>query len=74
MIVGARAPVYKTVIVRNRHTGQLAEVELRPPEAEPLDPGDGGMTYVFKRNEKVLADHPPVLESPGSFIPVPPGE
>jgi hypothetical protein len=35
------------------------------------------MTYVFRRGERVLSDHPAVLTSPGSFIayvPPPPGE
>jgi hypothetical protein len=30
--VGARPPVYKTAIVRNRHMGMLVEVQLHPPE------------------------------------------
>jgi hypothetical protein len=72
--VGARAPVYRTAIVRNRHTGQLDEVELN--EFAPIDPGDEGRWYVFKRGEKVLSDHEAVITSPGSFIPlvVPPGD
>lgn len=73
VIVGARAPVYRTAVVRDRHSGRLVEVDLNP-EAPPLDPGDEGRAYVFKRSEKVISDHEAVLTSPGSFVPVPPGE
>ena len=73
VVVGARAPVYRTAIVRDRHNGKLVEVDLNP-EAPPLDEGDEGTAYVFKKREKVLADHPAVLTSPGSFVRVPPGE
>jgi hypothetical protein len=66
---GARAPVYQTVIVRDNRTGQLAEVPLAPIEAPPIDEGDEGRYYAFRKHEKVEADHPAVLESPGSFIP-----
>jgi hypothetical protein len=66
--VGARAPTYEKAIVRDRHTGQLHEVELNP-ERPPIDPGDEGRWYVFKKGERVLSDHEAVLESPGSFVP-----
>ncbi len=67
--VGARAPVYRTTVVRDRRTGRLAEVDLNP-EAPPLVEGDEGTFYVFKKGEKVLDDHPAVLASPGSFVSV----
>ena len=66
VFVGARAPVYRIAIVRDRHTGKLAEVPLT--EYEPLDPGSEGTSYVFSRGERVLSDHPACLESPGSFV------
>jgi hypothetical protein len=69
VIVGARAPTYRTVYVRNRHTGMVEEVPLAPIEAPPIDEGDPGQTFVFKKHERVEADHPAVRESPGSFIP-----
>ena len=68
VIVGARAPVYRTTIVRDRHTGRLAEVPLAPCEAEPLDPGDEGTAYGFRAGERVLSDHPAVDACPGAFI------
>jgi hypothetical protein len=68
VIVGARAPVYRTVIVRDRKTGQLAEVPLAPIEAPPIDEGDEGRPYVFSKGERVLSDHEAVAASPGSFI------
>ena len=64
VVLGARAPVYRTVIVRDRHTGKLAEVPLAPCEAPPIDEGDEGTTYVFAKGEKVPADHPVVIERP----------
>ncbi len=70
VVVGARSPVYKTALVRNRHTGLVQEVEMQPPEAEPLDPGSTGRSYVFKRGEEVEADHEAVLDAPGEFEPV----
>jgi hypothetical protein len=69
VVVGARPPVYKTATVRNRHTGLLAEVELRPPEADPIDPGLTRRSYVFKAGEEVDADHEAVLDAPGCFRP-----
>jgi hypothetical protein len=66
VIVGARSPTYQTAVVRDRHTGKLAEVPLT--EYPPLDAGSEGMTYVFRRGERVLSDHPACLASPGSFI------
>jgi hypothetical protein len=77
VIVGASAGVARTIVVRNRHSGRLVEVPIPPPESpwlvEPVD----GTTYVFRRAERVLSNHPAVLASPGSFIPylpVPAGE
>jgi hypothetical protein len=69
-VVGARPPIFRTTIVRNRHTGKLVEVPLAPMEAPPLDEGDPGVSYVFKRGEEIPADHPAALASPGSFYPV----
>jgi hypothetical protein len=72
---GARAPTYETKIVRHRISGQLHEVPLNP-ERPPLDPGDEGRWYVFKKGERVLSDHEAVVTSPGSFVPYirPPSE
>lgn len=66
--VGARAPVYRTAIVRDRHTKQLVEVQLH--EAPPLDEGDPGRSYAFAQWQKVSADHEAVLDAPGAFNPV----
>ena len=66
--VGARAPVYRKAIVRDRHTRQLVEVELH--EAEPLDSGDAGRSYAFSRGQKEWADHEAVVDAPGALKPV----
>ena len=63
---GDRAPVYRTAIVRNRHTGQLAEVELN--ELEPIEPGVTGESYAFGKGERVLSDHPAVVAKPDAFV------
>lgn len=68
VVVGARPPEFRKVIVRDRHTGLLAEVELAPSESPPIDEGDEGHTYVFRRGEEVDPDHPAVEASPGSFV------
>jgi hypothetical protein len=67
--VGARPPVYETAIVRDNHTGKLAEVELNP-ERPPIDEGDLGRFYVFSRGEEISADHEAALDAPGCFEPV----
>jgi hypothetical protein len=72
-IEGARPAEWRKVIVRDRKTGRLAEVPL-VGEEDPIDPGDEGTTYVFRKGEKVLSDHPAVVARPGYFIDVPPGE
>jgi hypothetical protein len=64
--VGARAPVYEKAIVRDRRTGKLAEVDLNP-ERPPVDEGDPGRFYVFRRGEEVPADHEAVLAAPECF-------
>jgi hypothetical protein len=64
--VGSRNPVWQTAVVRDRHTGRLAEVPLT--EYPPIDPGSEGDFYTFRRGERVLSDHPAVLEAPGAFI------
>jgi hypothetical protein len=69
VIVGSRAPVYHTHLVRDRHTNRIVEVPLNP-EMPPIDPGDEGTSYVFKRDEEVYDDHPAVLELPHAFVPV----
>jgi len=57
--LGAKPPVFQKAIVRDRHTGQLAEVELN--EYPPIDEGDIGTSYTFKRGEIIRADHPAVV-------------
>jgi hypothetical protein len=72
VVVGARPPEYRTAIVRDRHTGKLAEVTLN--EYPPIDEGDDGMTYVFKKGEQVRADHPAVADCPSAFAEIDPDE
>jgi hypothetical protein len=69
VIVGARAPTYHTQLERNRRTNLIEEVVLNP-ERPPIDPGDEGRTYVFKRDEEVYDDHPAAVQSPHLFVPV----
>jgi hypothetical protein len=66
--VGARPVIYEKRIVRDRHTGKLAEIDIH--ELPPVDPGDEGISYVFKKGEQVHADHPAVLDAPGCFVPI----
>jgi hypothetical protein len=67
VVVGARAPEWRTRIVRDNKTGRLAEVSL-VGEEDPIDPGDPGRTYVFKKGERVLSDHEAVIDCPGMFM------
>jgi hypothetical protein len=57
---------YQRRIVRNRHTGRLEEIDIH--ELPPAKPAVIGPTYAFARGEKVSADHPAVLASPGLFV------
>jgi hypothetical protein len=66
--VGASPIVYEKRIVRDRHTGKLAEIDIH--ELPPADPGDEGIPYVFSKDEEVWSDHPAVLDAPGCFLPV----
>jgi hypothetical protein len=68
VVVGARPIEWKKKIVRDRHTGKLVEIDLH--EADPLDEGSEGISYVFKQDEEVWSDHPAVLDAPGCFLPV----
>ena len=63
IVVGARPIIYRKHIVRDRHTGKLAEIDIHD---EPYaDPGDEGTSYVFRKGEAAEADHPAVLDAPG---------
>ena len=66
---GGKPPIYRTVIVRDRHTGRLAEVPLAPVEAPPIFEGEAGTTHVFAKGEKVPADHAACLAKPQYFVP-----
>jgi hypothetical protein len=66
--VGAKPIIYEKRIVRDRHTGKLAEIDLH--ELPPVDPGSEGIGYAFAAGEEVWADHPAVLDAPGCFVPV----
>lgn len=68
VVVGARAPVYQTSMVRDRRTDQMVEVQLT--EFEPVDPGAEGRSYAFKQYEKVHSTHEAVKELPGAFMPL----
>jgi len=53
----------------NRHNNRIEEVELRPAEGAPaIDEGSEGISYVFRRHELVLDDHPCVREHPHLFV------
>jgi hypothetical protein len=68
VVVGARPIQWQKKIVRDRHTGKLVEIDLH--EAPPVDEGDEGTPYVFKRGEQVWADHPAVKACPSAFVPI----
>jgi hypothetical protein len=76
-IHGARAPVYRKWIDRDRRTGELVEKELRPPVGvdpippgyEPIDPGSEGDSYVLRRGDKFPDSHVAVKERPHWFVP-----
>jgi hypothetical protein len=77
---GARAPVYRKWIDRDRRTGKLVEKDLIPPAGvdpipkgyEPIDPGTEGDVYTITKHEKYPDDHPVVQERPQYFSPCSP--
>lgn len=68
IVVGARPVEWQRRIVRDRHTGKLAEIDMH--ELPPVDEGSEGISYAFRAGERVWSDHPAVLDAPGCFIPV----
>lgn len=44
--------MYQKSIVRDNRTGKLAEIEMNS-ELPPVDEGDPGRTYVFKKDEEI---------------------
>jgi hypothetical protein len=62
--VGGRPPKYERVTVTNKRTGEPAVIN----KDEPEDPGDLGMPYAFKENQKVSRNHPAVKACPGAFL------
>lgn len=69
-VLDARAPKWREIVVRNRHTGRLAKVSLHGEE-EPIDPGDPGRTIVVRKGERFLSDDEIVVRKPALFRPVP---
>jgi hypothetical protein len=66
--VGARPIEYQRRIVRDRHTGKLAEIDVH--ELPPVDEGDLGRDYAFAKGDEVWSDHEAVIDCPSGFIPV----
>jgi hypothetical protein len=64
--VGAVPIEYQRRIVRDRHTGKLAEIDIH--ELPPVNPGSEGTGYAFAKHEQVHADHPAVKDAPGCFV------
>lgn len=68
IVVGARPVEWPKIMVRDKRTGKLAEIDHH--EAGPLDPGSEGIPYAFKKDEQAWDDHPAVLDAPGCFVPI----
>jgi hypothetical protein len=63
----ARPIEYGKVTVRSNKTGELVTIDN---QNEIVDPGDEGISYVFRPYQKVHKNHPAVLASPSTFIPL----
>ena len=68
IVVGARPIEWQRRIVRSNRTGKLAEIDMH--ELPPVDEGSEGIPYVFRADEETWDDHPAVVGSPSSFVPV----
>ena len=69
-VLDAAPPRWREVVVRDRHTGKLAEVSL-VGEEEPIDPGDPGRTFAVQKGERFPPDAEIVVRKPAYFRPVP---
>lgn len=58
IVVGARPVEWHRIVVRDRHTGRLAEIDHH--ERGPKVPEEVGVPYTFLRDEEVDSDHPAV--------------
>lgn len=67
IVVGARPVEYAKITVRHNKTGELVEIDN---QNDVIDEGDSGVPYAFKAFQKVNANHPAVLDSPDSFMPL----
>ena len=68
IVVGARPVEWHRIVVRDRHTGRLSEIDHH--ERGPKVPEEVGVPYTFLRDEEVDSDHPAVRQSPHAFVPV----
>jgi hypothetical protein len=71
-VEGARPPIPRTIVTRDRRSGRLARVPLAPIEAPPLDEGDPGVTHVVGKGEELYDDDPVVKAKPWHFVEVVP--
>jgi hypothetical protein len=69
-VLDARPPEYQVEVVRDRHTGRLAEVPLT--EYPPLDPGSEGRVFLVKKGDMYLPDDEVVQHKPQHFRPAAP--
>jgi hypothetical protein len=66
-VQGAKPVEYQKAIVRDRHTGKLAEIDLH--EYPPIDEGSEGVARAFAKGERVPSDDPVVAAKPSYFMP-----
>lgn len=58
IVVGARPVEYERRRVLNRRTGEMQEIAMTDPGWAPKDPGDDGIPYVFRANQRIHPGHP----------------
>ena len=66
IVVGARPIKYAQIQVRHNRTNEIVTMDNNN---DIVDPGDEGIPYAFKANERVAKNHPAVLANPGAFVP-----
>lgn len=69
-VLDAKQPEYRVEVVRDRHTGQLAEVPLT--EYPPIDPGSEGRVFLVTKGNLYLPDDEVVQHKPQHFRPAAP--
>ena len=64
--VGARPIEYAKIRTYDKHSEKWVEIDN---QMDVVDPGDDGISYTFKKFQKVSPNHEAVKDAPSAFMP-----